>query len=80
MALLRTKAAALLTIAKSIEDEDFWNDVTAEEQRLLAEVVRAVRAAGNLLMLHVNIIEQTADPVEPIKPDAPRKRKLRVVK
>lgn len=77
MTLLRIKAAALLTIAKSIEDENFHDDVTVDEQALLEEVVRAVRAAGNLLMLHVNIIERVEAPVVRIERT---ESKLRVIK
>jgi hypothetical protein len=80
MATLREKADVLLQMAQSIEDENYWDDVTADEQQLLEEVVRAVRAAGNLLMLHIRITEQLEADVEPIQPDAPPKRKLKVVK
>jgi hypothetical protein len=80
MAILREKADELLQVAQAIEDENYWDDVTADEQRLLEEVVRAVRAAGNLLMLHVRVTEQLDADVEPLQPDVPQKRKLRVVK
>jgi hypothetical protein len=78
MLTLHDKAGTLLQVAKSIEDENFHDDVTLDEQLLLEEVVRAVRAAGNLLMLHVKVIERDQASIELI--DAPRKRKLRVVK
>lgn len=81
MPTLRVKAETLLLCARSIEDENYHDDVTAEEQRLLEEVVRAIRAAANLLLLHVSIIERVGGIVEPIEKESRQdKRKLRVVK
>jgi hypothetical protein len=89
MITLRVKAEALLFAAQSIEDENYFDDVTAEEQRRLEAVVSGVRAAANLLILHVNDIDRQAASFDEFRskrkilprPSGKRKpTKLRVVK
>jgi len=58
MLTLREKAVALLRIARSIQHENYWDDVTSEEQGRLEEIVKAIDATANLLMLHVRAGEK----------------------
>jgi hypothetical protein len=57
MSSLSDKAVALLRIARSIQHEHYWNDVTVEEQTRLEEVVKGIDAAAKLLMLHARTVE-----------------------
>ncbi len=73
MATLRDKAEALLYIAQTIEDENFFDDVTLEQQRQLETVAAMVKTAGLCLGLHVDAIERHEKTIEAA-------RKLRLVK
>jgi hypothetical protein len=76
---------ALLYIAQTIEDENYYDDVTAEEQARLMMVVQGVRAAGHLLKLHVNDLERYEETLADMKAKRqllprPSAKKLKVVK
>jgi hypothetical protein len=78
---LSEKAVSLLRIARSIQHENYWNDVTVEEQTRLEEVVKGIDASAKLLMLHVRSIEtKSIQRRRRIVAPSGKKPKLRVVK
>ena len=62
MTPLSEKAAALLRIARSIQHENYWNDVSVDEQARLEEVVKGIDASAKLLMLHARAAEERSIP------------------
>jgi hypothetical protein len=72
---LLQKSQQLFEIARSIECEDYFNEVTVGDQRILEEIVCGIRAAGRLLVLHVESMDRREEIL-----NRAEKPKLRVIK